>query len=54
VQHNWVFFALGRRCPDCGVTQENGAFDDDVPCGPTPPAPDKRKPQPQKPQKPDA
>jgi hypothetical protein len=33
------------------VTQENGAFDDAVPCGATPPASDKRKPRPQKPQK---
>jgi len=40
MQHNWVVFALGRRCADCGLTQENGAFDDEeAPCTPksTPP-----------------
>jgi hypothetical protein len=54
VQHNWIIFALGRRCPDCDVTQENGAFNDDVPCGSTQAAPARRSPRPQKPQKPEA
>jgi len=49
VQHNWVIFALGRRCADCGLTQENGAFEDDVAvCTPksTPPSkPQRRQPR---------
>ncbi|HET6615071.1 MAG TPA: hypothetical protein VFH62_04210 [Dehalococcoidia bacterium] len=39
MSHIWVTFALGRRCTECGLTQENGAFDDDIPCTPKRPAP---------------
>ena len=32
--HAWIAFVLGRICSQCGLVQENGAFDDTVPCGP--------------------
>ncbi|HZP56625.1 MAG TPA: hypothetical protein VFC53_03610 [Dehalococcoidia bacterium] len=32
MKHNWVEFPLGRRCVDCGLTQERGSYDHSIPC----------------------
>ncbi len=32
--HEWVQIRLGRVCAKCFVVQENGRFDDNVPCVP--------------------
>ena len=32
MSHRWLKLALGRVCMQCGLTQADGAFDDDEPC----------------------
>jgi hypothetical protein len=31
-QHAWIYFALGRTCFVCKLTQPRDEFDDAIPC----------------------